>query len=358
MRGCFSSILIVAAAAGLAAVPAGAATLRVEVDWLAAAGHNHKPTQCELDAVRASFLAQGIDLQIELSDEITEDAANQILDFNAAGNFDGGLSPEWEALEATYRDHAVGSGWHYCVFAHNYRLGTAFTTSSGLSEIVGDEFIVTLGSFSGQVGTPFDRAGTFMHELGHNLSLRHAGNQNESLVRQYKPNFPSLMAYRYQLWGVKNGLLCQGLASAAAAAAFKELDYSHGTLASRDENALEECQGIGLGTGVDWNCAGGISACGIFVAKDVSSAGGGIYGENWCSAAGGLQVITDYDDWANVTDVASHVQATVESASCITLEESQGGSVILACSAQPDPCDQTTEVRTRSTWGGVKTLYR
>lgn len=357
------SFALLALGLSLLTTPASAlTTLRIEIDWLASGTHTHKPTQCELDAVKASFLAQGIDLQIELSDEIVETASNQVIDFNSAGNFDGGLSPAWEAIETANRDHAVGTGWHYCLFGHNYRLGGSFTTSSGLAEISGDECVVTLGSFSGGIGTPFDRSGTLMHEFGHNLSLRHAGDQNEAAVRQYKPNFPSVMAYRFQLWGVKNGLVCQNLATPAAVATYRDLDYSHGTLASRDENALEECAGIGLGTGVDWSCSGGIDACATFVVKDVSSQGGGTYGEDWCLAAGARQVITDYNDWGNVLDFAAHAPVGLpESQSCITFEEAEQmgyGSSLLACS-QPNPCDQTTQIiNTRSTWGAVKTLYR
>jgi predicted molibdopterin-dependent oxidoreductase YjgC len=38
-----------------------------------------------------------------------------------------------------------------------------------------------------------------MHELGHNLGLLHAGNQDEGSIGQYKPNYASVMAYRYQV---------------------------------------------------------------------------------------------------------------------------------------------------------------
>lgn len=354
----------VALLAALAAPSAAAiTTLNIEIDWMKGAnGHTHKPNQCELDAIKGMFSAHGITVNFELSDEIPETAALLTLDFNALGNFDGGVSPEYEGLEAIYRDHAVGSGWHYCIFAHNYALGGASTSSSGLAEISGDEFVVTLASFTpDNQGTAFDRAGTLAHEFGHNLSLRHAGNQNENIVRQYKPNYPSLMAYRYQLIGVKNGLICQKLASVAGAAGFKNLDYSNGTLASRDENSLEECAGIGLGIGVDWNCDAAIAGCGVFVAKDVSSQGTGPYGVDWCGAAGTKETITDYNDWGNIVDVAlapQGISAIPVSESCITKEEADEFSATAIVCPQPDPCDNPTNVRAVPTWGQLKSLYR
>ena len=39
-----------------------------------------------------------------------------------------------------------------------------------------------------------------MHELGHNLGLHHGG----SVDTNYKPNYNSIMNYRYQFPGVDN----------------------------------------------------------------------------------------------------------------------------------------------------------
>ena len=52
------------------------------------------------------------------------------------------------------------------------------TGSSGLAEISGNDLCVTLGGFSGETGTAFQKASTFAHELGHNLGLRHYGLQS------------------------------------------------------------------------------------------------------------------------------------------------------------------------------------
>lgn len=313
----------------------GPPTLNVEIDWLKADGHNHRPSECELDAVVAAFAAKGHTLNYELSDEIPEDDSNQVIDFIfGVQDFDTATG-DWANLESVYRDR--GAGWHYCIFGHNYSVDGTFTPSSGIAEILGDEFLVSLGMRNGPVGNPMDRSGTFMHEFGHNLSLRHAGSQDEGTVAQRKPNFPSVMAYRYQRIGVKTGLICQGLADSVAAAGFKELDYSSGTLASLDENALCESDGLGLGTGVDWSCSEGISSCESLVAKDLSSS------DDWCTNDSTRSVLTDYNDWANIVDVAGNsevMSAPQEIVSCFTDEDAAGLDDVLAC-VPPDPCATT-----------------
>ena len=105
-----------ALALGPAAVPA-AVTMNVEVDWLSAADHNHKPTQCELDAVKGAFANHGITLNIVLDDAIPEDAANDTIDIHSPALFDSAAGT-WHDIESTWRDHAEGTGWHYCVFGH------------------------------------------------------------------------------------------------------------------------------------------------------------------------------------------------------------------------------------------------
>ncbi len=53
---------------------------------------------------------------------------------------------------------------------------------SGIAEISGNDFIVSLGSRVVDLGIPYGtmaEAGTFMHELGHNLGLHHGGGIDE-----------------------------------------------------------------------------------------------------------------------------------------------------------------------------------
>ncbi len=310
----------------LAAAPALSAqttVVNVEVDWFTAGDHDHGPAACELDGVVQAFARRGVTLNIELSDSIPETAALEFID----GDFGGG---EWATIESTYRDHPAGTGWHYGVFIHQYEFGGSPTTSSGLGELFGDEFMVSLGAWPGQVGTPFDRAGTFMHELGHNLGLTHSGDQFGSLVAQYKPNLPSVMAYRYQTRGVAAQMECEGLVPAGHP--FHQLDYSaaHACTLDVDETALDESEGIGYGA-VDWNCDGDTDD---LVAVDLSSQ------RDWCTSSGTQSDITDFDEWANIISVADAPvsDAVTRVVTCTTREESDLIDAFFGSCTEPDPC--------------------
>lgn len=74
-------------------------------------------------------------------------------------------------------------------------------------------------------------AGTFMHELGHNFGLRHGGGDED--VPNYKPNYLSVMNYRYQF----NGILRTSGESL--------IDYSRQALNTLDESQLDERVGLG-----------------------------------------------------------------------------------------------------------------
>src|SRR5207249_8712416 len=73
----------------------------------------------------------------------------------------------------------------------------------------GNDFIVSLGSWgvvnilgvNHNVGTTDQQAGTLMHELGHNLGLRHGGVDNINC----KPNYQSVMNYTLQFSNVITG---------------------------------------------------------------------------------------------------------------------------------------------------------
>jgi hypothetical protein len=81
---------------------------------------------------------------------------------------------------------------------------------SGQAEFQGNDFMVSLGHFFNDLGgVPriFPIAGTFMHELGYNLGLHHGGCSTlfcEGLPN-FKPNYLSVMNYRYQTTGIIEG---------------------------------------------------------------------------------------------------------------------------------------------------------
>ena len=84
---------------------------------------------------------------------------------------------------------------------------------SGVGELPGRFFMVTLGLWDGLVGTEFMQASTTLHELGHNLGLWHGGaapqftnlsnaRANTFVQPNCKPNYFSIMSYVFQATGV------------------------------------------------------------------------------------------------------------------------------------------------------------
>lgn len=120
--------------------------------------------------------------------------------------------------------------FHYNIWAHNI-CPEAGTTSGIARGIPGSDFIVSLGGWSGDVGSVNQQAGTFMHELGHGLSLKHGGNDHKN----YKPNYLSVMNYSFQT----RGLRISGTDG--------NFDYSSFLLPSLDEAHLNEANGISSG---------------------------------------------------------------------------------------------------------------
>lgn len=178
---------------------------------------------------------------------------------------------------------------HYAIFAHQQ---ASTTTSSGCGELPGNDFIVTLGGWTNDVGTAQQQAGTLMHEFGHNLNLRHGGDVNTNR----KPNYLSIMSYAFQTRGI-GPTDPDGTGPLTA-----RIDFSPVDLADLDENNLDETagigdgtdntryfcpdgtQGVGPGTGaIDWNCdtdGGTDTSVSVDVNGDVS-----------------IAVLTGWDDW-------------------------------------------------------------
>jgi hypothetical protein len=67
--------------------------------------------------------------------------------------------------------------------------------SSGYAELGGNDIVVSLGSFAGNIGSQTQWEGTVMHEIGHNINLNHGGYLSK---QNCKPNHPSVMNYLFQ----------------------------------------------------------------------------------------------------------------------------------------------------------------
>ena len=143
---------------------------------------------------------------------------------------------EFQNIKDAHFSWARDNVFHYMIFAYN--LAEPCGTISGISRnnVTSDatfikgatDFIVSLGGW-GINDTSTAREGTFTHELGHNLGLRHGGNDHVG----YKPNYLSIMNYLFQISGVyRNG-------------AWGNYDYSRILLPSLNENYLNETTGLG-----------------------------------------------------------------------------------------------------------------
>ena len=301
------NLIIVILLAGLATT-SSADTFRIEIDYMVDTSlgnaHSHMPTQAEIDAVVQMFACQGHTLIIDVDDQITHYDVLQ-LDPNDRDNFFGfsGTNDSFKAIKDANFDN--GDGWHYAIFGHQYEWRRQETDgswtyfdsgSSGLGERGGDDFVVTLGTFSGQTGTPFDKASTLAHEFGHNLGLSHCGVSDCSDIGPNMPNLGSVMSYNYQLEGVRSGLLCNQLIPESADWLFKELDYSGGRLCPLDETNLDETVGT-LFRAVDWDCDGSLSTS---TSQDLSTDG-----PTWCSNAGNLETIADFNEWGSIQSNAA-----------------------------------------------------
>lgn len=153
--------------------------------------------------------------------------------------------------------------------------------------IIGVDF-----SIIGQLGA-LPQATTWLHELGHNLSLMHGGNDDVLC----KPNYPSVMNYSSVLT--------------------LTLDFSRGEFPTLNESALIESEGIGFGP-VDWNqnflideepvsyningsipykLFNGINE--QLELKNLPLVGAIFSGDN-CQGDADDQVLSDFDDWSQI----------------------------------------------------------
>ena len=178
--------------------------------------------------------------------------------------------------------------------------------SSGWAEVGGDDFIVSLGSF------PFTDTiieGTLMHELGHNLALRHGGTEDVNC----KPNYASVMNWIFQM----------KMYTADTPIPFP--DYSKAVwppypapVYGLNESNLIESVGIGpinfhtaiggapagplvqtnipTGTGINYNLAGGTTDVGVI--RNLNNFGFGLpISEDRCNA-GTFGILKSKIDWS------------------------------------------------------------
>ncbi|MFG0305115.1 MAG: GC-type dockerin domain-anchored protein [Phycisphaerales bacterium JB040] len=188
--------------------------------------------------------------------------------------------PNWESeLKAEY-----AKVFRYCIWGQTIFKdtddgsgGTFKDYFSGKGELPGNDFFVAAGEVASWYSSRPDLitdalAGTFMHEFGHNLNLRHGGHENKN----YKPNYLSVMNYAYQIPSRNMSVEGTNLSDAWF------LDFAQTDPSDLDETMLREDQGYdgpadrpmlfntspdGVGpallfvdadaTQIDWNFSGG-----------------------------------------------------------------------------------------------------
>ncbi len=328
---------------------AQAETFNIEIDYMVQGSHSHMPQPEEIAAVVKMFACQGHTLNIEVDTELTHYAVlkRDPDDCSAPGSFIeyDGEAASFGKIKKDNFDHTEG-GWHYCIFAHQFEDETCSSAkNSGIAEWWGDDFVVSLGHdrFEDNIGTPFDRAATLVHEFGHNLGLTHCGSEVDPLsgicdIGNAIPNIPSIMSYTYQRRGVRTNLLDMELIPEEAASLFKELDYSHGRMCTLDENSLSESFGTGM-ISVDWDCDKVISGT---VAKNITgfSCGG------WCDKDGALDLLVDYDEWGHIKFFAesrsTEPLVNMPVISCIMAEDERApGGGRGSCPDKPDVIEES-----------------
>jgi len=213
----------------------------VEIDYMIGHKPNLEAIQSVVDAFASAPdpdgtgpLTSGIRLHVQMVDETTPISHTNVTAFPGL-NLNG--KKGFDQIKAFYfgtPDERSNSSWsttgwkqkkqafHYVLFVHSQG-----TSSSGISEVLGNDVMISLGNFDYQIGNPDQQAGTLMHELGHNLNLNHGGASTD--VVNCKPNYLSVMSYSRQFSDLVSD---------------RTLDFSRSQLNSLDETSLIESNGV------------------------------------------------------------------------------------------------------------------
>lgn len=172
----------------------------------------------------------GIDLHLEMGPSIRSNVIIATWD-------------QFDEFKNQYFPASKRTTHHYCLFVGQINTGGNITRS-GISRN-GTNFRQGASDFMVALGDPawwnspsvadfkWTQAGTFVHELGHNLGLMHGGTDQMT----YKPNYLSIMNYAFQTDGIPITVPGQGR--------FYLFDYSSFASPNLNENNLNENAGLG-----------------------------------------------------------------------------------------------------------------
>ncbi len=280
---------------------------------------SHAPPPEAVDATVAAFARRGISLHIDPVHHVIPHAS--VLYFPSGGSdaCASGDAVSFYDVKGANFDPKRRYAYRYVVFGHNSCYGLAAESdTTGISELPGNDSIVTLGSltYAGPTATEQrirENAGTLMHEVGHQLGLKHPSSTGacdpppcpgDAYIQ--KPNYFSVMNYRYQLSGISTSAT-SGSTVPLALNSWR-VDYSYEPLGTLTESNLDETAGVigappprdrdivqydCLGYGpylgpahgsIDWNCDSVFSAG---VSADLNS-------------DGSLTDLGGYNDWISL----------------------------------------------------------
>jgi hypothetical protein len=298
---------------------AGQRDIFVEVDHMNSSKTGVLPNQTSMQMVKNAFALRGFAVHIDVGNRFSAgfDPAqfnlgqgSPVVPYeaclgwaatdcasNTSANYRTVYDWKWQHFDP--RRRAV---FHYALFGDG-----ASTSSWGRGELFGNDFVVTMSSItSASEWATNQQASTFMHELGHNLGLRHGGDQETN----YKPNYLSVMNYLKDgvspgnsIWPFREWQWAFGSSPGnitcfpgsthpvcTAEPAPFVIDFSDGSSLPLNEGALYESANVGRGAlpGVyaDWDENGTLTT--TPVARDLN--GDGVLG-----------VLTDHNDWAALT---------------------------------------------------------
>jgi hypothetical protein len=198
----------------------------LQVDWMADDEHDQRPSPEAIAMVVDAFArapyasptgATGIALHVDAGPESPlgpgrtwgELSRARVLPWRdqlgtaASGTYDWSAFQRLKDEPDGFARSGRGAVFHYAIFAHYHdRDDARGSGASGIARgIGGTDLLVTLGNFTAAVGTPREQAASLMHELGHNLGLRHGGCDDQN----FKPGYASVMNYAHQMAGITRG---------------------------------------------------------------------------------------------------------------------------------------------------------